>query len=408
MLTLRLAWRNILRHRRRSLATALSVLTGVAAVILFGGFIAANYEGLRESVIRSQYGHVQIYRTEFLENRFHAPEKHRLAADEAQALDTLLARQEEVAVTARRIEFAGLLGAEKVSQAALVRAVEPDKEALISSALTLLEGSDLREDDPGGVLLGEGLARALDATVGQELTLLATTVDGAMNAVDVHVAGIFRSSAREYDDRAMMMPLAHAQSLLGTRSVDLLVVLLHDTAQLPAFLDRLQAQAPTLGTPLAWRRWDQLTNYHQQVVDLYDGFFLFVMLVVSVVVAFGIANTMMIAVMERTAEIGTLRALGTQRTGIAAQFLAEGLLLSCLGALAGVALGAALAQGITQLGWMMPPPPGSAKAYPLRIAQVPVVWAGSAAGVMLVALVAGVLPSWRAARRDIVEALRHV
>lgn len=408
MLTIKIAWRNIFRHRRRSLVTLLAVLSGVVAIILFGGFIQANYSGLRESVIRSQYGHMQIYREGFLANRFHSPEKHRLEAGQVDSLASMLEKQNDVAVTARRIEFAGLLGSDKVSQAAVVRAVEPDKESLINSALTILEGNDLNGEDNGSVILGEGLAQSLNAKVGQELTLLATTVDGAMNAVDVKVVGVFRSSAKEYDDRAMMMPLVHAQTLLGTTSVDMLVVLLHDTSLLGPFLGQLKEQVKQIGVPLEWRRWDELNNYYQQVVDLYDGFFLFIMLVISVVVAFGIANTMMIAVMERTVEIGTLRALGTQRSGIVKQFLAEGMLLSFLSALLGVAIGVALSYAITDLQLLMPPPPGSAKGYPLRIAFVPLVWLLSVAGVTLIAFFATLLPALRASRREIVDALRYV
>lgn len=408
MLTIKIAWRNIFRHRRRSLVTLLTVLSGVVAIILFGGFIQANYSGLRESVIRSQYGHLQIYHESFLANRFHSPEKHRLGPTQVDKLISVLEKQNEVAITARRIEFAGLLGSDKVSQAAVVRAVEPDKEGLINSALTILEGNDLDTEEGSNVILGEGLAQSLNAKVGQQLTLLATTVDGAMNAVDVKVTGIFRSSAKEYDDRAMMMPLSHAQTLLGTPSVDMVVVLLHDTALLGPFLNGFKEQAKKIGVPLEWRTWDELNNYYQQVVDLYDGFFLFIMLVISVVVAFGIANTMMIAVMERTVEIGTLRALGTQRSGIVKQFLAEGILLSFLSALLGVVLGIALSYAITQIQVMMPPPPGSAKGYPLRIAFVPAVWIASVLGVTAIAFFATLLPAMRASRREIVDALRYV
>jgi putative ABC transport system permease protein len=405
---LKTAWRNILRHRRRSLVTLLAVVSGVTGVILFGGFVEANYIGLRESVIRSQYGHFQVFRAGYQAHHRQDPERYRLDPQTTGAVIELLGADPRVVLTARRLEFTGLLGNERQSQAALVRGVEPEAESLINSALTIIEGEDLSGTDPEEALLGEGLAQALDAQPGDRLTLLSTTVGGVMNAVDVVVQGIFRSFAAEYDARAMMMDLTQAQLLLATDAVDNVVVLLDRTPDTRAVAADLTASGAAQGLDLEIARWDELATFYQKVVDLYDGFFLFIILVIAVVVLFGIANTMLITVMERTTEIGTLRALGTRRQGIVAQFLTEGLLLALLSSLVGVALGVALSHFITGLEVMMPPPPGSSKGFPLRIEQVPGVWLASIAGVLLIAFFATVFPAMQAARRSIVGALRHV
>jgi putative ABC transport system permease protein len=168
------------------------------------------------------------------------------------------------------------------------------------------------------------------------------------------------------------------------------------------------AAAAAAGLEVEVRTWYQLATFYQKVVDLYDGFFLFILLVIAVVVLFGIANTMLITVMERTKEIGTLRALGTRRTGIVSQFLAEGLLLALLSSLVGVFAGVALADFVTSLEIIMPAPPGSSKGFPLRIEQVPAVWALSVLGVMLIAFFATLFPAMAASRKPVVEALRHV
>lgn len=408
MFFLKVGWRNILRHRRRSAVTVLSVMSGVIAVVLFGGFVQANYEGLRESVIRSQYGHLQIYAQGYLEGHRKEPAAHRLGPGEADAVERILADSPGFLVASRRLEFTGLLGNDRLSEAVVVRGVEPDSEALINSALTLIDGYDLDPSRPQGVLLGEGLAAALDASVGQRMTLLATTESGVMNAVDVQVEGVFRSFASEYDARAMMMVLSQAQLLLGTDAVDKVVLLIEDTAALPALVPELDARFAAAGLAVEHRSWWQLASFYQKVVDLYDSFFLFIVIVIALVVLLGITNTMMVAVMERTSEIGTLRAMGTRRTGIVRQFMVEGLLLALLSSLAGVAVGAALAEGITALEIMMAPPPGSSRGYPLRIALVPGAWLAAVIGVMAIAALATAFPATGAARKPIVDALRHV
>jgi putative ABC transport system permease protein len=408
MLSLKMGWRNILRHNRRSLVTLLSVTSGVVAVILFGGFIQANYEGLRESVIRSQYGHLQIYQDGYTEQHRQSPDKFRLSPEQTRAITAIAEQSPQHVATSRRLEFTGLLGNNDLSEAALIRGVDPDGESLINSALTIIQGNELSTAEPQGVLLGEGLARAVNAKVGDELTLLVSTAGGVMNAVDVKVAGIFRSFAKEYDDRAMMMGLAHAQKALGTQGVDMVVLLIHDTLALPGVVEALDRAFQQAGLKVEHRAWYELATFYQKVVSLYDGFFVFIVAVIAVVVLFGIANTMMVSVMERTSEIGTLRALGTPQTGIVRQFLVEGLLLASLSALVGVAVAVLAAKGISMLEIMMAPPPGSSRGYPLRIASVPLVWAVSVGGVMLIALVATYMPASSASRKPIVDALRHV
>jgi putative ABC transport system permease protein len=170
----------------------------------------------------------------------------------------------------------------------------------------------------------------------------------------------------------------------------------------------LSAALAQAGLHTEMQTWDQLASFYHRVVELYNGIFLFVIIVIAVVVLFGITNTMMIAVMERTAEIGTLRAIGTRQSGIVKQFVVEGLVLAAVSSVVGVLIGVAMSRGITGLDIMMPPPPGSSRGYPLRIALVPWVWMVSACGVWMIAAFATLFPAINASRKSIVDALRHV
>jgi len=408
MYTLKVAWRNILRHKRRSIFAILTIVVGVANIVMFGGFVEANYIGLRESIIRSQYGHLQIHQKGYELNFRREPNQYRLSPELAQQVQALLETIPHVLITSRRLEFTGLLGNEKISRAAIIRGVDPDSEALINSALTIIEGVDLDPDKQEGVLLGEGLAQGIDAKVGDRLTLLGTTVNGVMNAVDVEVVGIFQSFAKEFDDAAMMMVLENAQTLLNTQSIDTIVVLLDDTLVLPEVVSAMAKESQQRQFNIEWIEWFKLANFYQKVVELYNGFFLFINLVIYVVVLFGISNTMIVTVMERTFEIGTLRAMGMRRSGIVTQFLTEGVMLALLGAILGIGVGIAVTWLINSLEIMMPAPPGSSKGYPLRLEYVEDIWFNSVSIVLIIAFFATLFPALQASRKPIVDALRHV
>ena len=125
-------------------------------------------------------------------------------------------------------------------------------------------------------------------------------------------------------------------------------------------------------------------------------------------VVFGITNTMTMAIFERTREIGTVMALGTRRRGVVAMFVLEGFVLGVLGALAGLALGVVLAKAISAIGIQLPPPPGSTRGFTVQIFVVPAVLAQAAQLSIIAATLASLYPAWRAARVNVVEALRHV
>jgi len=123
---------------------------------------------------------------------------------------------------------------------------------------------------------------------------------------------------------------------------------------------------------------------------------------------FGITNTMTMAIFERTREIGTIMALGTRRRGVISMFVLEGVALGVLGGLVGVILGVLLARAISAVGIQLPPPPGSTRGFAVQIFIVPEVLVQAFRLSLVTAALASLYPAWRAARLNVVEALRHV
>jgi putative ABC transport system permease protein len=407
-LTLKLALRNVFRNRRRTIITLAAMGFGAAAIIVFGGFVHAIYAGVRESTIRSQIGHIQLYRRGFSEKGNLAPYDYMV--ENYAELRAELARIPHVKTVTARLGFSGLVSTGDTTASFVGTGVDPEGEAELASMAVIVDGKDLVRRDPRGIILGVGLAHAFGVKPGDDLTLLTTTKGGAINALAVRVRGIWESGEKAYDDRFLRVGLGEVQRLLDVESgaVQSVVLLLDDTAQTAAVRAQIERLVRERGLDLEIKTWEDLALRYHQVRELFGRIFGVLTLIVSIMVVFGITNTMTMAIFERTREIGTIRALGTRRRGVISMFLLEGVSLGLLGGLAGVLLGVVLAKAITASGIQLPPPPGSTRGFPLQIYVVPEVLLQAFRLSIVTAALASLYPAWRAARVDVVEALRHV
>jgi putative ABC transport system permease protein len=246
------------------------------------------------------------------------------------------------------------------------------------------------------------------------IEMLAANVHGAPNVVGLNVVKAENWGLKEFDDTAMVMHLAQAQKLIfggAAPQVTAIQIQLQHTDQIPQARARLEALLASQfkDMPLEILDFDTLTPIYGQSIRFFDSVFGFIATLIGVIVLFTVGNTMSMAVVERTTEIGTLRAMGQRRGGIRALFMCEGLLLGLLGAVLGVLTALLLAWVINHAGltWT---PPGYVFAYPLKVR----VWGDPglifecAAGLVIVAVLSAWWPANRAAKLMIVDALRHV
>ena len=407
-LYLKLAIRNVFRNRRRTIITLAAMAFGAAAIIVFGGFVNSIYWGVRESTIRSQVGHIQLYRKGFSEKGNLAPFDY-LIADYAGLRDELMKIEHVKTVTAR-LGLSGLVSTGDTTTSFVGAGVNPDGESQLSSFAVIVDGRDLSSRDPRGIILGMGLARAFGVKPGDELTLLTTTKAGSINALAVKVRGIWESGEKAYDDRFLKIALPEVQRVLDVENgeVQSIVLLLDKTENTAVVRDRIAALIRERGLDLEMKTWEDLALRYHQVRELFGRIFSVLTLIVSIMVVFGITNTMTMAIFERTREIGTVMALGTRRRGVVSMFVLEGIALGALGGLLGAVLGVALARIVSAIGIQLPPPPGSTRGFTVQIFIVPsVLWDAFRLSIVTAAL-ASLYPAWRAAKLNVVEALRHV
>ncbi len=403
-----LAFRNVFRNRRRTVMTLLMVGGGVAGLLLVGGFFAFMFRGLRESTIRTGLGHIQIFTAEHFQR------------DEVHVLDTGISNWESVAQSVRvgehvrgvapRIEFYGMLSNGVKSSVFMGSAVEPDAERAMGFNPHMTSGRDLMSNRNGEVeaLVGVGVAKSMSVKVGDGLTILAVTADGALNGIDVQIVGIVNTGFKDLDDRFLRVTLPSAQRLLQTERVTNLVVGLDQTENTDKVAAALIPKLSKLAQPMEIRKWIELAAYYKQVRTLFSGIFVFLGAIVFFMVLMASVNTLLMAMFERTREIGTMLAMGTPRGWIVALFMAEATLTGVFGAVVGVIGGNLLGAALNASGLHLPPPPGTDVPMLFRVLYEPGLMIGASVLVVISLALASILPAIRASRLQIAEALAHV
>lgn len=400
--TLRLAARNLLRQRRRALLALATVCGGVVAYLLAGGFIHWIFQDMRESTIHSQLGHIQITRPGYFREGLGDPYSYLLPADTA-ALGA--DADGGFRTIAPRLAFNGLVSKGDDTISFVGEGIDPQREAPVTRAITIVAGRDLTDAPPASVLLGEGLAANLGAQPGDMVVLLATTADGGINAVELEVAGLVATITKAYDDTVLRAPIEVARQLMRVEGATSWVVLLDDT-------DATARTVAALGQRLPADRfeiipWSDLADFYNKTVELFSRQVGVVRILIALIVVLSISNTLSMAVIERTGEIGTAMAIGVRRRGILALFLSEGALLGVAGGVIGVLAGHALGALVSAIGIPMPPPPGMARGYVGQIAISPALALDAFLLAFVTTLVASIFPAWKASRMNIVDALRH-
>ncbi|MFO1297548.1 MAG: FtsX-like permease family protein [Rubrivivax sp.] len=398
---LRFAAANTLRNRRRSLVTVGLAALGTAAILLAGGFAFATYEALAQSAARTS-GHLVIGKPAQFEREEDTPLQHGI--DDPAALRARLLADAQVRQVLPRVDFTGLIGNGDKTTLALAAGIDADAEFAIKGPfLRVVAGRVLASGQANTVMLGEALARSLKAQPGSGLTLLATTTEGALNAVDVEVAGVVSTGIEDIDRRLVYIDLASAQKLLATQRVSTLGV----------YLDRMDATAPAQARlaaalpGLTVRTWVEQATFYRSVRALYNRIFGTLGFIIAVIVVLIVASAMAMAVIERTREIGTLRALGTLPAQLTRSFALEGLLLGGAGAALGAAVAVAVSVAVLVFPIEMPPAPGYSRGYPLTLAIDPLLYGATPLAMLLLALVASALVARRTVRRPIFDALAH-
>jgi putative ABC transport system permease protein len=376
---------------------------GSASLFLFNGFNFGIMNQYRENTVHSRFGHGQLNTTGYRDTVYEKPWEHwienwKSVADE-------LKRLPGVKHVFPRIEFFSLLTNGRITVSGRGQGIDGEQEARFFNTLNVETGETL-SSQADGILLGRGLARALDAKVGSRVTVLSNTVHGSMNGADFTVVGIFHTGAKEFDDVVFRIPLAQASLLLDTERIEAIALGLEEEnheahwAEVARFS---RERWPGLeATPFAVL--DKV--YYQNSVDWLNSQFAIIQLIILGIVILGIFNTVSTGVMERKQEIGNLRANGESSRDILRLLAVEGLALGALGAAAGLGIAFLLGAVVLRDGILMPPAPGLTRQFHVMLEFQPQMAVSCFILGASTALIGTVLAAWKVARMSIAELLR--
>ncbi len=408
---MKLAIRNILRNKRRSLVTLLAIGVGFAAIGLFRGYTSNMYWGLRESAIRGEgLGHLTIYKAGWLEKGKFDPERYMFSKAEVEKITRLVTEEKGVILATPQIQVTGIVSNGTTSTIFIAQGVVPKDDRTIKGAWAAfrpIQGEGLHERKPYGVEVAQDLARYLNLKPGKDGVVMTTTLGGQMNAMDIQAAGVYDSGSDATNDKYMRFTFDFAQSLVDTQMAERIVVQLEDWGKTEKMRSLLLTKLTQAGIRCEIKTWNELSLFYSKVRGMFDMIFMFLFCIVLVIVVMSTINTMGMAVVERTREIGTLRALGLKRRGVSLLFAMEGALLGLFGSFIGVILHVSVWATI-RASRPTYTPPGISTPVPLVVDLVPQALFVLMLFLIFLSLMAAIVPARRAAKQNVVDALGHI
>jgi len=376
---------------------------GVWSMIVIAAITRGSMEQQLDKSILNLTGHIQAHVTGFRDDPVI---DHRFTT--SAALETALGDKEVIA-WARRVRAPGVVASERESAGITLVGIEPAREhslSFIASAVT--EGRYLESADDQGLLLGRKLAERMETGLGRRVVLMSQDANNQVGDRGFRVVGIFETQPRQMEDSVVFVGRATAQQMLKLGdAVTEVAVMTDDRDRLDALLARLRAAAPVLDIQ-PWTVIEPLLVLTQKVTDV---ILVIWYAIVFAAMSFGLINTLLMAVFERTREFGLFQSLGMPPRHILGQVLMESLILLALalalGNLSAWATIASLKGGIDL----------SSVAEGMELMGVaPVIYPAWSAGdlaianllVFVLGLAASLYPAWRASRHVPVEALTRV
>lgn len=332
MLLGKLAWCNVLRNRRRSAITVLSIATGLAALTFIWAFIDGMNQQMIQNSTRFLTGDMQVH-----QRGYHTDPTLDLTMDPVAPVLAAVRADPNVQAAAIRLEGKALASRGDKSRGIVLVGVQPREEALVSVLFSAVVRGRALQDDQGGVLIGEQLAQALGLAVGDDLLLIGQAYDGSVASGRFPVRGVFRTRIDELDGRVAVMPLEAVRGFFAAPTgASAIALRLRERARIDATQARLSQR---LGVGYEVLAWPQLLPMVAVSARFHEVMAWVVLVVFFGIVAAAVANPILMAVLERTREFGIMLALGTSRARLLGLVLLEALLLGALGLLVGNLLG---------------------------------------------------------------------
>jgi len=408
MLYLRLAWRNMWRHSRRTLIIVLAMGLTLAMMMMYDGLISGFNDAIYGNAIRVLGGNIQVHAPGYHAQSDQAP---LLPLADPQKVVTAALAQPQVVAATQRINTGGLITSREGAFPVAIVGFEPEKEQTVNlAAQHVVAGRYLTAADADMVFIGKCLADAMNVKVGDRLSLAGRATHQQIRNRTMTVAGIYDLGMPDIEKQRVYISLSEAQDLynLAGQSTEVAIVL-KQLGPENAVIAALQPSLPGYEIVSYATSFPEL----QSALSTKSGVLEIFSIVILGIAGLGILNLLLMAVYERTREIGLLGALGLRPGQISILFVLEGTMIGLVGAAVGIALGVGLNVLFGRVGFDFSAFSGTTsymalitgRIYPsLGIENLPT----RALTVAIIAALAALLPAYEAARHEPAQSLHFV
>lgn len=403
MIFTKIALRNVFRNKRRTAFSLGVIIIGISILYLVIGFVASSLEQIKSNLI-SQIGAVQIADRTYFEN-ITEDYDHLIDMEMYARIEELLDADSSVTAYTTELYFAGLIGNRKgstpiVGTGIIAENEIQDYESIITSGTTFID------DGTPQIIIDEDMAKTLNVGVGDDLNIATGTVTGSFYAAKGTVKGIFLFNSQTNAGRLGYVNMELAQKLLKTDGVEVILIQLEDFNDAQSFAEEMQDRLDQAGIQLEVRPWQELSQFYVSIQQFWAVFSGFTTIGVFILVFFSVLEVLTMSFLERTREVGTVRAIGTHRIQLFRMFLLEGSLIGAIGGVLGVIAGIGLSWIVngSAITWL---PPGALEPVPM---EINIGWSVSIVPFLtavISTLLSAIYPSLKNARMSIVQALNY-
>lgn len=399
-LTTLLAWRNLWRNHRRTLIMLSAISLGIWAMIFLSALLRGMLDDMYERSINSLPGHLQISTQSYLDD----PNIENSFAAHQPALQQYLLQHPTLKAVAR-LTVPGVITSERDMRGVRINAINPALEDLNSIDLTLLSGAELSVDD-SGIIIGQRLAQRLETDIGRRIVITTQGTEEATRERGLRVVGIYNSDLASLEETEVYLTLANAQALTQAADrVTVVAVFIDNEAQLTEIQQDLQDHLPS---ELLVRNWRDINPYLASMIATMDVFIFIWVFIVFIALSFGLVNTFVMAVFERTREIGLMLALGLKPRIVLLQVLVETVFLLLIGGFLGNVLAFASLYASRE-GIDLSAVASGMDSFGMAPVLTPKLnfddWVFATITVIILGLLTSLLPAWRAAKLDPIRAI---
>ncbi|MDA8126212.1 MAG: FtsX-like permease family protein [Deltaproteobacteria bacterium] len=407
----KIAIRNLLRYKRRTILTTSLITLGVVFVLAFIAVSGSFKNMMISQITDSAIGHMQVHRKGYVAAIESLPINLNIKGGAIAKLETILAAQPEIESFSPRIKFGAMFSNFTETSSIRLTAVDPESEfkSVPLLATRIIDGS--KDLNRGEILIPELLSRGMKVKVGDMAVIVATNADGSVNGKQFIVAGVIESVTGA-GGRDGVMHIDDARELLRMDGpqVSEYVIRLKDFGKLAGFSAKLEEilakELNQQGKPIyELHTWEKLSPFFN-IARMIDMMTFFIKIMLIAIVLISIMNVMIMAVYERIREIGTIAAIGTQPGKILQMFVLEGLCLGVVGAVIGdiVGIGIIFILNILKLTYSFGRDTGIILQASISPADVLMI----SATVIIISIIASLQPAFKASRMEPIKALRHV